>query len=237
MPVTTILFDLDGTLLPMDQDVFAKTYFMAIAKDVSPRGYEVKALIDAIWMGTRAMMKNTGEKTNEQVFWDTFAGIFGERVYEDMPAFDRFYQEHFDEVSAVCGYDERAAKAVRLCREKGLRTVLATNPIFPKIATDKRMGWAGLTPADFELYTTYEDSRYCKPNLKYYTTILDRLGVSPEACLMVGNDVAEDMVAAELGMKVFLLTDCMINKNESDISVYPHGGFDELLTYLETIEQ
>ena len=96
MPLTTVLFDLDGTLLPMDQDVFAKTYFMSIAKDLAPLGYEPEAVVKSIWAGTKAMIKNTGEKTNEAVFWETFAGIFGDRVYNDQPTFDRFYVEHFD---------------------------------------------------------------------------------------------------------------------------------------------
>ena len=45
---------------------------------------------------------------------------------------------------------------------------------------------------------------------------------------MVGNDVGEDMVTEQLGMKTFLLTDCLINKAGVDISKYPHGGFAEL---------
>lgn len=233
MSITTVLFDLDGTLLPMDQELFAKTYFTSIARYIAPCGYDFEAVIKGIWAGTKAMMKNTGEKINETVFWETFAGIFGDRVYDDMPAFDRFYVEHFDEIAAVCGHDPRAAEVIRLCHERGRKTVLATNPIFPRIATEKRMRWAGLEPEDFALYTTYDNSRYCKPNLKYYTAILNELGVSPEECLMVGNDVGEDMVARELGMQVFLLTDCIINRENADISAYPHGGFDDLLSYLD----
>ena len=52
---------------------------------------------------------------------------------------------------------------------------------------------------------------------------------------MVGNDVTEDMIAQTLGIKVFLLTDCMINKNNEDISAYPHGGFPELLEYISSL--
>ena len=52
---------------------------------------------------------------------------------------------------------------------------------------------------------------------------------------MVGNDVGDDMVAQELGMKVFLLTDCLINKHNVDISVYPHGSFEELMEYIRTL--
>ena len=233
--ITTVLFDLDGTLLPMDQDVFAKAYFTAIAKAISPLGYEFEAVIKGIWAGTYAMMKNDGSKLNEAVFWETFAGIFGQRVYGDKPAFDAFYVEHFDDIAWSCGHDERAARTVKLCHELGLTVALATNPIFPGIATEKRMRWAGLSPSDFALYTTYENSSYCKPNHKYYQAILQQLGVTPEKCLMVGNDVVEDMVAAEMGMKVFLLKDCMLNKKDLDISAYPQGGFDDLLAYIQSL--
>ena len=116
-----------------------------------------------------------------------------------------------------------------------MRFALATNPIFPAVATENRIRWAGLKPEDFEFYTTYETCRYCKPNPKYYEDIVEKLGVSAEECLMVGNDVTEDMIAETLGMKVFLLTDCIINKENKDISVYPHGGFEELIDYLKKI--
>jgi len=52
---------------------------------------------------------------------------------------------------------------------------------------------------------------------------------------MVGNDVGDDMVTRELGMNVFLLTDCLINKKDVDINQYPHGGFAELIEYINTL--
>ncbi len=103
------------------------------------------------------------------------------------------------------------------------------------MATQHRIHWAGLKEEDFLLFTAYENSRFCKPNLRYYEDILQKLHLDPRNCLMVGNDVGEDMIARELGMEVFLLTDCMINKYDADISVYPHGGFPELLAYLEAL--
>jgi hypothetical protein len=50
---------------------------------------------------------------------------------------------------------------------------------------------------------------------------------------MVGNDVTEDMVAKTLGMEVFLVTDCLINKENQDISQYPNGSFPQLLQWLK----
>ncbi len=228
-----VLFDLDGTLLPMDQEAFTKKYFGLLAAKLASWGYEPEELIDAVWQGTVAMVKNTGEKTNEAVFWDSFAGHYGERVREDMPVFEAFYHKEFSGAKTACGFEPMAAETVALVKAMGLRTALATNPLFPAIATQNRIRWAGLQPEEFEYYTTYENSCFCKPNPQYYQEIAEKLGVQPQDCLMVGNDVKEDMIAQTLGMQVFLLTDCLINKEQRDISAWPHGGFRELQMYVE----
>ena len=235
MKIKTVLFDLDGTLLPMEQENFMKAYFGGLSARLAPYDYEPRALIDAIWKGTAAMVKNDGSILNEAAFWNCFTAIFGERAREDMPHFDAFYREDFDKVAPSCGYTPEAKKTVDGLRARGFRVALATNPLFPAIATEKRATWAGLSPDDFELITTYENTGYCKPNLDYYRDILARLGVCAEECLMVGNDVDEDMVASELGMKVFLLTDCLLNKSQKSIEDYPRGGFAELQAFLETL--
>ena len=237
MCIKMILFDLDGTLLPMDQDAFIKKYFGLLAAKLAPYGYESTSLLDAIWSGTAAMVKNDGSKSNETVFWDSFAERFGENVRDDIPLFDSFYRNEFAGAKEACGYNAEAAKAVSQLKERGFRVALATNPLFPAIATETRIRWAGLEPEDFELYTTYEHFCYCKPNPAYYEAVAACLHVKPEECLMVGNDVSEDMVAQTVGMKVFLLTDCLLNKKGADISVYPHGDFAQLLCYMDTIRQ
>ena len=231
MKLTTVLFDLDGTLLPMDQIVFVKAYCDLLARRMAPR-YDPKTLIDALWEGTFAMMENDGSKTNEEAFWEIFRRRFGNRVMEDLPLFEAFYYTDFEKARSSCGFTEHAATTLALCRELGLRTVLATNPVFPAVATQARIRWAGLAPEDFSFVTSYENSRFCKPDPRYYREILDRMDLRPEECLMVGNDVKEDMSTRELGMRVFLLTPCMINKDEEDISVYPHGDFPELWQFL-----
>lgn len=122
-----------------------------------------------------------------------------------------------------------------MLKERGYRIVLATNPYFPSIATENRIRWAGLTPEDFEYYTTYEHCTFCKPNPKYYWELLEKIGCQPEECLMIGNDVGDDMVAETLGMRVFLLTDCLINIENKDINAYPHGSFKELFKFIDTL--
>ncbi len=228
-----ILFDLDGTLLPMDQEVFTKDYFKRLAAKLLPHGYQADQLVDGIWAGTAAMVKNDGTCTNEEAFWRRFVQIFGEKALADKPIFDEYYRVEFQQVAEVCGCSAEAKATIEELKKRGYRIALATNPIFPAIATESRIRWAGLEPEEFELYTTYENTCYCKPNPDYYRDLLQRLDCQAEECLMIGNDVEEDMIAESIGMKVFLLTDCMINKKERDISVFPHGGFKDLLQYLD----
>lgn len=233
MKITTVLFDLDGTLLPMNNDEFTKGYFRQLVKKLAPYGYEPDKLVDGIWAGTAAMVKNDGSRTNEQAFWARFAEVFGEKVYADKPVFDEFYENEFQNTKSLCSFNQQAVIAVHTIKEMGFSAVLATNPIFPSSATESRIKWAGLEPDDFAFYTSYENIGYCKPNPEYYREIAKRLGLSTEQCLVVGNDVTEDMDAAQkAGMSVFLLSDCLINKENKDISAYPNGGFVNLLEYI-----
>lgn len=237
MELKTILFDLDGTLLPMDQDTFAKAYFTLLAGKMAPLGYEPKKMMQAVYAGIEAMVCNDGSAANEAVFWREFCGVFGEQARADEPHFDAFYRNEFQQVKESCGYDARAAKLIAALKEKGYRLVLATNPLFPAVATHSRIRWAGLSAEDFEWVTTYENSSFCKPNVKYYEQIVQKLGLNPQACLMVGNDVGEDMIAQKLGMKTFLLTDCLINRVGENIEKYPHGSFEDLERYIGELEQ
>ncbi len=233
MSIKAVLFDLDGTLLPMDQDIFMKAYMGGLVATAAGVGYEANSFIDAVKSGIVAMVKNTGEKTNEQQFWNCMVDAFGETILETQSLFDAYYRTGFQKVKDACGFQPRAKEVVDWIKEKGFRIALATNPLFPSIATESRIRWAGLEPEDFELFTTYEESTHCKPNLDYYRDVLEQMNLSPEECIMVGNDVDEDMIASKLGMKVFLLTACMINRQNEDISIYPHGGVEELKTFIE----
>ena len=231
-----VLFDLDGTLLPMDQKLFMKDYFGRLIRRLAPLGYTPESFLASMQAGITAMVTNDGSRTNEEAYWDAYTAVSGKEILNHMSIFEDFYGNEFDEVAPTCGYNPKAAETVHALTARGVRVTLATNPLFPHIATEKRIRWAGLTPEDFELYTTYEDIGTCKPNPDYYRTILARMGLTPDECIMVGNDVAEDMVAAaEAGIRGFLLTDCLINTPAANINDYPHGSFHELNVYLETL--
>lgn len=236
MAIKAVLFDLDGTLLPMDQNQFLKGYFGLLTEKMVKSGYDAKTFMKALLAGTDAMVANDGSMTNEALFWREFGNFYTPETLPPITLFDEFYEQDFPKTRAVCGYDARPRKIVDAVKDKGLLAVLATAPAFPAIATETRMGYVGLSPNDFLLYTTYENSTYCKPSEGYYREVVKKIGCDPSECLMVGNDVTDDMVpASAVGMQVFLLTDYLINKNGADISVYQHGGYDELLAYIASL--
>lgn len=231
----TVLFDLDGTLLPMDQDAFIKVYLRELGLKGVTLGYGERELIQVILASVDVMVTNDGTMTNEERFWEFFLKTFGGKAEEHAPAFEEFYRQEFLRAAKTVQPTPLSNEAVQTLKGKGYQVVVATNPIFPRVATFERMRWAGLDPEDFALVTTYENSRYAKPNLSYYREILKTVGSAPKNCLMIGNDVLEDMCAAELGMDVFLVTDDLINSSNQDISHLPQGNRQALLEFVQAL--
>jgi len=224
--LTTILLDLDGTLLTMSQDDFIGSYFKLLTARLDLLGFKPRAVIDTLWKGTAAMVQNDGTRPNSARFWDRFAADFGldaTQIAEVRLQCDDFYGREFHEVGALnAPTGDAPARAVRTLKAKGYRVALATNPIFPAVALDTRLSWIGLKPSDFALCTHYGNIGYCKPNLEYYREVCRRLGVQPQQCMMVGNSIREDMCAATLGMETYLVTGYI--EGEGDLTAFPHRG-------------
>ena len=235
--ITTVFFDLDGTLLPMELDSFLESYFDLLIKKLSLHGYDAETTTNGMWESLFAMLNNDGSRTNEDAFWDRFSQEVGKDARNDAAIFQDFYRNEFHGTKVACGYDPKAVETVAAVKARGLRVVLATNPLYPAIATENRIRWAGFNPEDFEVYTTFENYSHCKPNPAYYQDIMDNLGLKPEECLMVGNDAIEDTAAAKAGIKVFLLPKYLVNRQNVDISAYPQGDFDDLLQYIDMLQK
>ncbi len=231
---SSILFDLDGNLLPMDMDNFIKLYFGALAQYMAPYGFEPKEFIDGIWAGTMAMVKNDGTMANEERFWNTFAEKLGKRVFDYVFTIDSFYTKDFNKAKTSTWENPNAMRAIEAAHKIADRVVLATNPLFPPCAVHTRLGWIDIEPDNFDYITTYDNSRYCKPNPKYYAELAEKLGLDPATTLMVGNDIDEDGAAAAVGFDVFITTDCMLG-NKDNLANFRHGTFAELCDYLESL--
>ncbi len=224
----TILFDLDGTLLPLDVEEFLKVYTSALASKVGhivePKSF-VYSLLEAT---SKTIADKDPASTNEEVFWRHFLKGKEDSAEALLPVLDEFYAKDFPKLGNNIAADGKAAEIVKQLKQKGYRIGLATNAIFPRSAVISRMGWAYLDPEDFEIITTYENMHYCKPHLEYYQEVMDYLREDPANCLMVGNDIEEDMIAGSLGMKTFLLEDFIIDRGTG--TPYDYRGDFELLS-------
>lgn len=230
--LNTILFDLDGTLVPFLQDEFIHDYFKALTVRLTPMGYKGEQLLDALWKGVAVMVENDGCVTNRQAFWERFTQEVGIQALALESIFEDFYAREFDTVRSVVREKTDRGPFIRMLREKGYGLVLATNPIFPAVAVETRLGWVGLRGGDFDHITTYENSRRSKPNPGYYRDILDHIGRRGEECLMAGNNPVDDMAALKAGISGYLVTDCIENPGDLPLEDYTHGSFRELEAYL-----
>ena len=233
--MNTILFDLDGTLLPMDTEGFLDTYTKSLESRINSAGFDSKKVISAVWTGMDAMLHNEGVLTNEDMFLKTFEECLGGETKKIVKELYKFYHKDFLVSKLNTSPTSLANECVNILKEKGYELVIATNPVFPAIATNQRIAWAGLNIDDFALVTTYENTCYTKPNLNYYKKILQTLGRQPEDCLMVGNDVDEDMCVVKLGIDVFLIKECLINRGRSDISDYKQGDWNTFKEFVQSL--
>lgn len=230
-----ILFDLDGTLLPMDEDVFTKGYFKLLAKKLCPLGIEPEALIAAVWDGTKCMIKNDGSTTNEKAFWNRFTESTGLDYEPFYKVSNDFYVNEFNGAKSFANENQQAAVAVQAAREKAEKVVLATNPLFPLSGQKTRLSWIDLSDKDFDFITSYESESFAKPNVKYYEKLCEKLNINPENCLMIGNSEDEDMhPAAKLGMDTFLVEGFVKPAKEIPYTG-KRGSFEDMINYISAL--
>lgn len=234
-----VFFDLDGTLLPMDTDMFLEAYFTELNSFIAANGHDPQRFGEALTRGIRAMCESTGG-TNDRRFWDTFRSLAGSDCAAYEVLVNRFYEERFPLLgSAVIPLPE-AARIVDALRAKGYRLYLTTMPLFPLNAVEARLRWAGVNPAAFERITTYDKATTVKPHLAYYQENVDAIGLDPHEILMVGNNTREDLVAMDLGLDGYLVTNYLIDPLDYDLSTVKHGdlaAFEQFVADLPAVKE
>lgn len=226
--IKSVLFDLDGTLLPINQDDFLRAYLKHLGARVA-QVVDSQRFVNQLLASTAVMIKSRDkDKTNQQVFFEDFLPNIGVAADILMPIIEDFYKTDFVLVKPTTRYSAAARQAVLAAAELGVDVILATNPIFPISAIRQRIEWAGVGDIDFKFVTSYEECHFCKPHPEYYLEIAERIGCRPEECLMVGNDVVEDLAAAKIGMKTYLVTDCLLNSKAVAIKTDYQGSLAEL---------
>jgi len=201
-----ILFDLDNTLIHFGERQFFLGYFPAITKvfaDVIPEDLFLERLLSSTGM----VLNNNGQMLNVDCFMSAFCEGYEPLRDEFWQRFMRFYESEYDQFRSLASIPPGAREMLLQLRERSLKLVIASNPLWPSIAQNKRLAWAGLGDLQFDLITHIENMTYCKPKVEYYREVCSMIGERPEACLMVGNDPVNDMVVGTIGMKTYLVTD------------------------------
>lgn len=233
--IKAIFFDLDGTLLPMDEREFVKIYFYSLSEKLRQYNYEQKQLIDTIIKGTELMYRNVGPLSNEEVFFSYFKSVYGEEKLQDKKYFDEYYLNEFLTTKNACGENPFAKEIVNFCKDNFEKVILSTNPIFPLIATKKRMGFVGLFMDDFDYVTSYENCCNCKPNPQYFIDLLEKFNLKPEEVILFGNNTYEDgECALKAGIRCILVGETLINHPKSTHE-FEHIKIEEVIPLLQNI--
>ena len=203
--IQTILFDLDDTLLHNEAGEFFRTYVALLAPHLEPwmKAQDVSVLM---WESSEAMMANRDpSKTLIQVFWQAVEQA-GYPAQEMAAAFDRFYETDYLQLGEQMKPMPGARPLLQWAQAQGYQAAIATTPIFPDIAIRRRLEWAGVADFSYVLVTTCENMHFSKPNPLYYQEILQKIAQPPQACVMVGNDPQLDMVAGQVGIRTYLVS-------------------------------
>ena len=201
-----VLFDLDNTLILFEEETFLMGYYPVLVArfaGVLPDGQFGERLMKA----SAVLRDNDGTRVNRELFLQAFCDDNNLDRDDIWNRFDQFFSLDFDRFRDAVTAAPGAAAAFRHVKGRGLKIVVATNPIWPLGVQQKRLAWAGLGDVDVDLVTHIDNMSYCKPRLGYFLQVCQLIGVQPGDCLMVGNDPANDMVAARVGMKTYQTTD------------------------------
>ena len=235
--INTILFDLDGTLLPIDTMELTYRYIALLAEDFADLYEDKKALSARVLKACEAMIKDgNGKDVNIDLFFRDFMKQDPHDEALIVKRFEEFYINRFDEIKTILRTDREEGLTKRVMDyvfQKGYEVVIATNAVFPELAMGKRLKWVDIGPDqyDYALITHCENMHYAKPDIRYYEEILQKIGKKPEECFMIGNDMLEDLIAKKLGIKTYLATDYVIPR---DVLIEPdyEGEFIDLFNIL-----
>jgi FMN phosphatase YigB (HAD superfamily) len=227
-----VFFDLDGTLLDVDMTAFLGQYLRLAAARLAhliPQDQFVSHLMSA----TNVMVENDGRATNEAVFWEAFTPLVRRERSELEPAFEAFYAEDFPQLRALTRRKDEARSVVETALATGCDVLITTNPVFPATAIAQRLAWAGLGDLPFRRVTTYENSRFCKPNTRFFDALAEDLERAPTECLVIGDEDM-DMIAGRAGYPTFLITSPTTNLSPTTPAPTHCGALADVATLLQS---
>ncbi len=243
--VTTLLFDVDNTLILFDERDFVPLYGKLIYNRFKREISSYEVFMDQFLSSTRKMLdKNPSDTYNLNKFGLSFSSKTGIPPDEIKARFLNFYQTDFKKLSKIIKPVPYAQEMLRQISAY-FEIVAATNPLFPAIANEIRLSWGNISSMNipWKEITSADNYKSAKPHIEYYEELLSHIRRKPFECVMIGNDKVNDMVAGTLGMQTFLVTSEKANsakiikteldRKETDFPITASGSIEELFDQIK----
>ncbi len=230
--VRAIFFDLDGTLLEVEMKKFIPAYLSTLSGYFEDK-VDRRTFAQVLTATTFALLRSDdGSRTNEEMLIEAVGVYLGINRTQFEQRLAAFFQEGMAQLAELVTALPMAREILACCFARDLKVVVATNPVFPRPLVDARLHWGNLHDFPFDLVTSYENSRYCKPNVRYFQDLLEQFGLQPHQCVMVGNDTEHDLAARQAGIPTFLADTWLIDRQQGDFTTDFRGGHEELLQFV-----
>ncbi len=231
--VKAVFIDLDGTLLQVEMEEFIPAYISGLSRHFADIAHHYTFCTTVRTAISALLASENDDMDNKELFFAVLKhrlgidpGLFDERLA-------RYCADGLASLKSFIHPLPQASRILECCRERGLAVILATNPVFPRPLVDARLAWGGIGDFPFDLVTSIENTRYCKPDPRYFRDLLKRFGLAPAEAVMVGNDTEHDLAASEVGIATFLVDTWLADRCSGNFRTDYRGGHPELLRFLE----
>jgi FMN phosphatase YigB (HAD superfamily) len=236
----TILFDLDDTLLKNSTDVFIPAFLKGFSDHLGRHSDEPEKIIPRLMTSTQKMMQNDDPTLKlKEVFDADFYPTLNWEYNQALPLIEDFYNNTYPKLKELTAPIPECPAVVREMLKRGYKIAIATNPIFPQDAVQRRLDWAGLAveKTSFGLVTSYEEMHFAKPNPAYYTEILSLIGWPDTPIVMVGDDKSADIdPSRELGMATYWVSDNNDYAQDKE-SPFGFGPLDGVIPWIDSLPE
>jgi len=206
--IKALLFDLDNVLL--DYEVSGEEFDLKgleIAAERFAHLMPPEKFTECYFQAELAVKRNINpSQTNDDVFSEEFCRRAGYPQEVLKPLSDEFWAKDYDRLRIYTRAKLEARRIMEKLFAQGYEIVIATDPVGPLVARLHQLEWAEVGHFNYKLVTALENMHFCKPHTEYYEEILDKIGHRAEECMMIGDDIKNDIEpAAKVGMKTFLI--------------------------------
>jgi FMN phosphatase YigB (HAD superfamily) len=234
--LTTILFDMDNTLLENHNETFSPGFFGGLASYIDPP-VSIDVLLHAFEV-TDEQIDNyaDGDLTTCQLWRQTFYREVGRDDSDIHPQVMRYLAEGFPKLESLTRQIPYARRVVELAFEKSFEVVIATGMYLPQSCLEQRLKWAGVPASEFSyrFLTSWDNMHTGKATSAYYVEVLKHIDRQPSECLMIGDSLKVDMIPAlEIGIPAYLALLPDRPAPDHDLALAGQGTLEDFYAWLQ----